>query len=96
MMPWKDTPGALRAVTGALPILRLAASVSVVSLGPSGSEEGADEAAGLPAFPGIRATASTRSIPEGLDETEALLAFVDQILSHLVVPGACGHGRLRE
>ncbi|WP_375275331.1 universal stress protein [Methylorubrum thiocyanatum] len=96
VVAWKDTPEARRAVGAALPLLRLATSVSLVSVGPTASEEGGEEVAELLALHGIHATSTTRPVPEGLDETDVLLAFVEQARSDLLVLGAYGHGRLRE
>ncbi|WP_322597457.1 MULTISPECIES: universal stress protein [unclassified Methylobacterium] len=96
VLAWKDTPEARRAAAAALPFLRAAARVAVVSLGPAAAEEGADEVAELLARHGVEAAPAAEPVPEGLDEADGLLAFADRAGADLLVLGAYGRGRLRE
>lgn len=92
---WKNTREARRAVSDALPLLRRAAHVAVVSVDEGqGAPDGQDVVALLTAH-GVAATALC--VEAAGDATSR--ALIDTALEQgadLIVTGAYGHGRLRE
>ena len=98
LIAWNGSREATRAVNDALPILRGAATVIVLSIDAEGEPArrvaGADIALHL-ARHGIRVeAASTRSVD--LPVGDVLLSFAADCGADLLVMGAYGHSRLRE
>lgn len=92
---WKDTREARRAVHDALPFLKRASEVVVVSIDDgSGAADGQD-VLGLIRAHGVHATAIEREAV-GLTTCEALVEEATEQGANLIVTGAYGHGRLRE
>ncbi|MDP4003118.1 universal stress protein [Methylobacterium sp. NEAU K] len=94
VVAWKDTPEARRAVSGALPFLRAAEQVFIVTAGEGARFEGAQDVACHLARHGASATAHllTTAVSDG----DELLRFAHKHEADLIVMGAYGHSRLRE
>ena len=95
MVAWKDTREARRAVSDALPILRLARRVDVVSVTGGDQTSGAADVAAYLSTHGIEATSSEHR-SEGTGDADTLLYLASEHAYDLIVMGAYGHGRLRE
>ena len=99
LVAWDGSREATRAVTGALPLLRAAAQVTVVDFGGAESPAGIveDPCAALAAWldrHGVAARCGHR--PLAPDVAGALLAEAADVGAGLLVMGAYGHPRLRE
>ena len=99
LVAWDGSREATRAVTGALPLLRAAAQVTVVDVGGAESPAGIveDPCAALGAWldrHGVAARCGHR--PLAPDVGTALLAEAAGMGAGLLVTGAYGHARLRE
>lgn len=99
VVAWNGSAEAVRAVTGALPLLQRAQEVEVVVFDAAtsgdlhGAEPGADFALYL-ARHGVRVQASSRTA--GHDEGQSLLAFAHEKQADLIVMGAYGRSRFSE
>ena len=96
---WNASREATRAVTDALPILRLADQVTVLAVNPDegeghGEVPGADMSHYL-ARHGVRAEAN-RTYAESIDVADAILSRASDLSCDLIVMGAYGHSRTRE
>jgi nucleotide-binding universal stress UspA family protein len=95
LVAWKDAREARRAVYDALPLMRLAGDVFVVSVGPEANQESAaDAAAALQ-----RANINARTLVEDIGRQapgEALVEIARRAGADLIVAGAFGHSRMRE
>ena len=96
---WNASREATRAVTDALPILRLADQVTVLAVNPDEGEShgevpGADMSHYL-ARHGVRAEAN-RTYAESIDVADAILSRAADLSCDLIVMGAYGHSRTRE
>lgn len=94
VVAWKDGPAARRAVSAALPFLREADHVLVVSVGPDVHREGAEDVAGHLARHGAQVT--THLLRTAMRESDEILDFALRQEADLVVMGAYGRSRLRE
>jgi nucleotide-binding universal stress UspA family protein len=95
VVAWKDTPEARRAVSAALPFLRQADHVHVVTVGPEARLQGAEDVAAHLMRHDVNA--STRLLFGGPpDEADEVLRFARREYADLLVMGAYGHSRLRE
>ena len=100
LVGWNARPEAIRAVTDALPLLKLASRTTVLSVNPEigsrlhGEQPGADLALYL-ARHGVRAEASTVTAYND-DAGNVLLSRAADLGADLIVMGAYGHSRLRE
>jgi nucleotide-binding universal stress UspA family protein len=96
VVAWKDAREARRAVADAVPLLKAAEEVAVVTVVPEADEQARGGIADVAAFlagPGVEARAEAIESP---DDSDSLLAFIDTFRADLVVSGAYGHSRLRE
>lgn len=95
---WKDTREAQRAVAAALPLLKIASRVTIVSIVPerelSNAHEGVKEVAGWLKQHGV--AAETQPVLATHDDASQLEAIAKEKRAGLVVTGAYGHSRLRE
>jgi nucleotide-binding universal stress UspA family protein len=92
IVAWKDTREARRAVTDALPFIRLAQAATVVCVG---DDSGSEDARGYLADHDV--LVSKTSLPDSATSpAEALLRFAEQEAADLIVCGAYGHSRTRE
>ncbi|MCX4194929.1 DEAD/DEAH box helicase [Methylobacterium organophilum] len=94
VVAWKDTPEARRAVSGALPFLRSAGQVFVVTTGQGARLEGAEEVAAHLKLHGAAVT--THLLTTAVSDGEEILRFAREQQADLIVMGAYGHSRLRE
>ncbi|MGN7127819.1 universal stress protein [Methylorubrum thiocyanatum] len=94
VVAWKDGPEARRAVTAALPFLRDADKVFVVTVGDDAGREGAEAVTGHLARHGAHAT--TYLLRAVRQESDDILDFALRQDADLIVMGAYGHSRLRE
>jgi len=98
LIAWNGSREATRAVNDAIPILKMATKVTVLSVDPEGEPDrrlpGADLALHL-ARHGIAAEAeSTQALDIGVGDV--LLSRAADLGADLIVMGAYGHSRLRE
>ncbi|KQO78267.1 universal stress protein [Methylobacterium sp. Leaf88] len=95
VVAWKDTLEARRAVTAALPFLRQADHVYLVSVGQETQFQGIEEVAAHLSRHDVNATThalfGSRSV-----EADEILRFARREYADLIVLGAYGHSRLRE
>lgn len=94
---WNGTRESARAVADALPLLRRAEKVSILSVDPKGAEKriaGADIALHL-ARHGVTAEATT-TYADGIGVGDALLSRIADLGADMLVMGAYGHSRARE
>lgn len=97
---WDAGREAARAVADAMPFLEAAERVHVLVVNPvtgaqaHGPEPGADIALSL-ARHGVKAEVEVTSAPD-IEEGEAILSWLADSGSDLLVMGAYGHGRMRE
>lgn len=100
LVTWNASREATRAVYDALPILRQAEKVSILSVNPEESPEGhgeipsADIALQL-ARHGVKAEA-THTVARDIDVGNEILSRASDMGADLIVSGAYGHSRLRE
>jgi nucleotide-binding universal stress UspA family protein len=96
LLAWNGSPQAARAVTSALPLLRQAGRVTIVSVdtGPPPKPDADDLARSL-AWHGI--TAEARPIEQGSRRVrDVLLAEAEAMPADLLVIGAYSHSRMRQ
>ncbi len=96
VVAWKDTREARRAVADALPLLKAADDVTVVTVTAEKdrwAERSVDDVASFLACHGIKARSE---VLESQDESDRLVEFIAASQADLVVSGAYGHSRLRE
>lgn len=100
LIGWNATAEAARAVNEAIPLMRTASKVTVLSINPrrgiggDGDIPAADMALHL-ARHGIRAEAA-HTVANDIAEGDALLSYAADIGADLLVCGMYGHSRLRE
>lgn len=100
LVSWNASREATRAVYDAMPILRQAEKVSILSVNPEESPEGhgeipsADIALQL-ARHGVKAEA-THTVARDIDIGNEILSRASDMGADLIVSGAYGHSRLRE
>lgn len=94
LVAWKDSVEARRAVSGALPFIRHADQVFVVSTGEGARFEGAEDIARHLARHG--ASVTTHLLTTATSDSDEILRFARKQNVDLIVMGAYGHSRLRE
>lgn len=102
VVAWDDSREAARALADALPLLRRAASVRILSWSESEANDD-DDAAGRVRLEALRrwlmrqgVTAEVHVQPGQLDIAEAMLSRAADLGADLIVMGAYGHARWRE
>lgn len=95
VIAWKDTREARRAVWDALPFLKEAETVTVLSVGSGAEDQGAADVSEYLTLHGIMSRAVTRpdSVKFAADE---VMIFAREHNADLIVCGAYGHSRMRE
>jgi nucleotide-binding universal stress UspA family protein len=100
LVAWKDTPGARRAMSDALPLLRKAKNVVIVEIPEDDDERSAAPAhvADVAAFLSRHGIVATTRVPEtrGRGVTAELDEIAQELAAGLIVAGAYGHSRFRE
>ncbi len=91
-LAWNDSPESARALAGAMPFLRAAHAVHVLSIG----ETGAGELVRQLGWYGVRATADAVDRVEHVGPGELLLAAARDRAADLLVMGGYGHAPWRE
>ena len=94
VVAWKDGREARRAVSAALPFIREADQVFVVSTGEGARYEGAEDVADHLARHG--ASVTTHLLRTVVSDADELLRFALKQEADLIVMGAYGHTRLRQ
>jgi len=95
LIGWKDTPQTRRAVSDAMPFLKRAKSVQVVSVTEREDGGGVEDVAAYLALHDVIAHPIRRRTP-GVSVAEDLREAASYFGSDLIVTGGYGHGRLRE
>ncbi|QRI63985.1 universal stress protein [Shinella sp. PSBB067] len=93
---WKDAREARRAVVDAVPLLRHAEEVTVVTVAATIDQWAREGVADVAAFLASHGITARKEAIESARESERLLEFIDANEIDLVVSGAFGHSRLRE
>ena len=95
---WKETPEATRAVSAALPLLRRAGKVHVLTWGEEGGATIGGHQLDLDGYLKLHGVTATwhRGGPEPGNVAELLLSRVSDLGADLLVMGCYGHGRARE
>lgn len=92
---WRNTREARRAVSDALPFLKIAAKVIVITIAESGAT--CDSSQIVRYLEGLGIEAATTTAPaEGAATSAALVDLACEHAADLLVTGAYGHSRLRE
>lgn len=92
---WKNTREARRAVRDALPLLKRASGVVLISVDDGTDADDARDVIGLLQSHDVHATAVHRHA-YGASTAEALVEAASEQAADLIVAGGYGHGRLRE
>ncbi|WP_419951661.1 universal stress protein [Methylobacterium sp.] len=92
---WKNTREAHRAVREALPFLKRASRVVVVTVDEGAGAGDTRDVIGFLQAHDVHATAVSKD-PYGASTAEALVEAASEHAADLIVAGAYGHGRLRE
>jgi nucleotide-binding universal stress UspA family protein len=101
LVAWKAGREASRAVHDALPLLRQANRVTVLTINPRGSHAEEEVGEGHPDIVrhlvrhGVKAEARS-TVADGIAYGEALLSYASDISATLIVAGGYGHSRARE
>lgn len=95
VVAWRDTREARRAVWDALPFLKEAETVTVLSVGSGAEDQGAADVSEYLALHGIMSRAVTRPDSVSFDADEIAI-FAREHDADLIVCGAYGHSRMRE
>ncbi|HVL56717.1 MAG TPA: universal stress protein [Burkholderiaceae bacterium] len=100
MVAWNASREAARAVTGALPFLRLAEEVHVISFNPAPADDGRGPVPGTDIAPfltrhGVKPTVSTSTSRES-EIGEQMLSRSSDFAADLIVMGGYGHSRAYE
>lgn len=95
VVAWKDTREARRAVWDALPFLKGAKTVTVLSVGSGAEEQGTVDVSEYLALHGIISRVVTRPDSARFAADE-LTSFAQEKEADLIVCGAYGHSRMRE
>jgi nucleotide-binding universal stress UspA family protein len=101
LVAWKDSPGVRRAVTDALPLLKLATNVVIAEIpeqvgAQSVAEKGVNDVAAWLSRHGIVASTRVAELVASGDTAEQLDAIAGDLDAGLIVAGAYGHSRFRE
>ena len=95
IIAWKDTREARRAVRDALPFLRDAEEVFIVTIGDSATNAGALDVCDYLDAHGIKAETRPHTRRE-ITAADAVIEVADQAGADLIVAAAYGHSRTRE
>jgi nucleotide-binding universal stress UspA family protein len=91
---WKPTPQAARAIAAAMPFLKRATDITVLTVEEAAASEGFNRLTRYLSWHGCRASAEILRV-EGGDAVGTLLSAAEE-RAGLLVMGGYGHSRLRE
>ena len=98
VVAWKDTREARRAVLDAVPLLKVATSVTVLEIAPqdglAAARRGLEDVVAWLERHGV--TAQPLAVAADGEDADQLARFVQEHQTDLMVAGAYGHSRLRE
>ena len=95
VIAWNGSAQAARVVAAALPFLRMAQQVTVVTVGEIGRSASAADLVGYLGQHGVKAVHEALA-PEHATTGATLLSYAGRTQADLLVMGAYGHSRLRE
>lgn len=95
LLSWNDSREAARAAHDALPLLRAADLVTVLTVNTEDDLASVEEISAHLARHGVTVEAKTETV-KGIDVGDAVLNAVSDLSCDLLVMGAYGHSRLRE
>jgi nucleotide-binding universal stress UspA family protein len=95
VIAWKDTREARRAVRDALPILKRASQVAVMTVSEALRDESVEDVCSWLTRHGVKCRPSIQA-ERVTSVADALLDLADDIGADLIVSGAYGHSRMRE
>lgn len=93
---WKDTRESRRAVADAVPLLAIAGEVDVVAVVAATDSWLRESLSDVGAFLAAHGIKARTHIVENTHDSDALLSFLRENQTDVVVSGAYGHSRLRE
>jgi nucleotide-binding universal stress UspA family protein len=96
VIAWKNTREARRAVADAVPMLRKATEVALVTIDAEPDDWVRGGVRNIASFLSAHGIAARTEILKDRDETGALTRFLGAFRADLVVSGAYGHSRVRE
>jgi hypothetical protein len=91
---WNQSPEATQAVAAAMPLLRLADQVTIITCGPEGGA--GPKSAQLVSYLSFWGVKAKRVKSEGRDDAKAILKAYQDTDSDLLVMGAYSRSRLRQ
>ncbi|MCJ2139342.1 universal stress protein [Methylobacterium sp. E-066] len=95
VVAWKNTPQSRRAISDAMPFLKLADEVQVVQVAKDGDRTELDDVVAYLGLHGVKAVGVLK-VPNGGGTAETLLDAAEGFKADLIVGGAFGYSRLRE
>lgn len=95
VVAWKNTLQARRAISDAMPFLKLADQVQVVEVTDDGDRTGLDDVVAYLGLHGVKAKGLLKA-PNGGGTAKTLLDAAEVLGADLIVSGAFGYSRLRE
>jgi len=96
VVAWKDTREARRAVADALPLLKAAGEVFVVTVDANQDGIATSAVADIAGFLSRHGIKAVQKVIESREDSSKLAEFISSVDADLVVSGAYGHSRLRE
>jgi nucleotide-binding universal stress UspA family protein len=96
VIAWKDTREARRAVVDAVPLLKAAGEVAVVTVDSEAADWIKAGVADVAAFLASHDIKARSEVIKAKDDVDSLTEFVTSTHADLVVSGAYGHSRVRE
>ena len=95
VVAWKNTPQSPRAISDAMPLLKLAEQVQVVQVTDDGNRTELDDVVAYLCLHGVNAVGVLK-VTAGAGTAETLLNAAEASGADLIVSGAFGYSRLRE
>lgn len=95
VIAWKNTPQSRRAISDAMPLLKLADRVRVVQVTDDADRVELDDVVTYLGLHGVKAT-GIQHVPGGAGTAGGLLEAVEVLGADLIVSGAFGYNRVRE
>jgi nucleotide-binding universal stress UspA family protein len=96
VIAWKDTREARRAVSDAIPLLRLANEIIIVTVDPDPDNRTSISVADVATYLKRHGIIAKTEVLQADDESPKLIDFLTASNTDLIIAGAYGHSRLRE